>query len=147
MIIPSGVFNKYAEAADLMLSSTVFGKSCTLVYTETLVSGGSSSDLNQRRTFNSTGPRGDEVVTLTESTETVTLRVYWDKKSFLKIGGIELPDGSCMTIGPSSLRAKLEKAAYLRIFSSDAIHQFAKAAESKPWGLDSNYIVSYWGRA
>ena len=147
MIIPSGVFNKYAEVADLMLSSSAFGKTCTLVYTETLVSGGSNSNLSQRRTFNSTGPRGDEITTLTETTEDVVLRVYWDKKSFAKIGEIELPDGSCMTIAPSSLRAKLEKAVYLRIFSSDAVHQFSKAAESKPWGLDSNYIVSYWGRA
>lgn len=144
MQIPSGVFTKYAQAADLMLSASVFGKECTLVYTEKITSGGQSEDLYQRRTMNpSGGNRGDEITSLVETTEDVIMRFYWDKKSFTKLGDIELPDGSCMTISPLSLRSKVEKAAFMRYQG----WTFEKAAEPKIWGLDANYLVVYWSRA
>jgi hypothetical protein len=89
------------------------------------------------------GNRGDEVTSLSETTEDIVMRFYWDKKSFTKIGDIELPEGSCMTIAPLSLRSKIEKAAFMRYQD----WTFEKAAEPKIWGLDSNYLAVYWSRA
>jgi len=145
--IPSGIFTKYAEVADYMLTSECFGTSCQLVYASKIVVS-TNDDLRQRRTMKpSGGNRGDELTEYVETTENVTLRVYYDKKSFYKVASLTVPDGGCMTICSVSLRQKLDRASFLLTNTEqDQPWKYEKASEIIPWGLDKQYIVCAWAR-
>jgi hypothetical protein len=155
--IPSGVFTKYAEYADAMLDLTGFGLPCQLVYAEKIqVVSNSIPQLKQKKVMNlheassnSGFSRGDDEFKLVETTEDITLRVYWDKKAFRKFGNIDVPDGSVMTIGRYSDLAKINRASFLLINTAVTGHmpwKFEKLAESTSHGLNNNYLMSYWKR-
>jgi hypothetical protein len=93
------------------------------------------------------GNRGDELTEYVETTENVTLRVYYDKKSFYKVASLTVPDGGCMTICSVSLRQKLDRASFLLTNTEqDQPWKYEKASEIIPWGLDKQYIVCAWAR-
>tara|TARA_B100002052_G_scaffold280086_1_gene287915 strand:+ start:366 stop:842 length:477 start_codon:yes stop_codon:yes gene_type:complete len=158
MAIPSGVFTKYAEVADTMLSLSGFGTACKLVYTEkiqTIVD--VVPDIKQRKLMNlqKTSPdsgfkRGSTSFKTVETTEDITLRVYWDKKDFKKFGNIEVPDGGMMTIGAYSDLQKITRAKALLINTDKTGHiewRFTKNSEPTIHGLDGNYFMCSWDRA
>ncbi|MAK37648.1 MAG: hypothetical protein CMC15_15930 [Flavobacteriaceae bacterium] len=156
--IPSGVFNKYAEFADGMLNLTTgFGTQCQLVYTDKIeVITNDVPNFKQKRVFDvqSMNPdsgfsRGSKKFKTVETTENITLRVYWDEKEFKKFGNISIPEGGVMAIGNYSELAKIRKAAFLLIETAKTGHaqwKFEKAAEPTVHGLDSDYLMSYWKR-
>ena len=93
--------------------------------------------------------RGSNKFTTIETTEDITLRIYWDQKEFKKFGNVNLPDGSVMAIGNYSQLAKIRKAAFLLIECAKTGHaqwKFEKAAEPTVHGLDKSYLMSYWKR-
>jgi len=156
--IPSGVFTKYAEFADAMLASSGFGMSCKLVYTEkieTIVD--VVPDIKQRKLMNlqNTSPdsgfkRGSTSFKTVETTEDITLRVYWDKKDFKKFGNIEVPDGGIMTIGAYADLQKINRAKALLINTDRTGHaewRFTKNGEPILHGLDQKYFMCFWSRA
>jgi len=156
--IPSAVFTKYAEFANAMLASSGFGTSCKLVYTEKIQTiSDPVSDIKQRKLMNlqTASPnagfkRGSTGFKTVESTEEITLRVYWDKKDFKKFGNIEVPDGSMMTIGAYSDLEKINRAKALLINTDKTGHsewRFVKSSEATIHGLDSNYFMCFWSRA
>lgn len=153
--IPSGVFTKYAEYADAMLAG--FGTTCKLVYVDKIeVVTDTVPTIQQKKIMNlqSMGNdnafrRGSVSYKTVENTEEITLRTYWSKKDFKKIGHIELPDGGVMCIGNYSDLPKIQKASFLLIETDKTGHQpwkFEKAAEPMIFGLDNNYLVTYWKR-
>ena len=156
--IPSGVFTKYAEFADAMLASSGFGVSCKLVYTEKIeVLDETVPTLKQRKVMNlqNTSPksgfkRGTTSFKTVETTEDITLRVYWDKKDFKKFGNVEVPDGSVMTIGNYADINKINRAKELLINTDKTGHvywKFVKASEPTLHVLNNNYLMCYWSRA
>jgi len=156
--IPSGLFTKYAELADQMLALTGFGTQCKLVYTDKIeLMDYSVPDFKQKKVFDlqKTNPssgfgRGNKKFKTVETTEDITLRIYWDEKDFKKFGNIHMPDGSVMAIGKYSELAKIRKAAFLLIQTDKTDHaawKFEKAAEPTIHGLDKGYLISYWKRA
>lgn len=156
--IPSGVFTKYAEAADAMLASSGFGLSCTLVYTEKIENIDDSIPNFKRKKrmhLQNIAPNGgfkreDDRFRTVETTESITLRVYWDKKDFKKFGNIQAPDGSVMTIGQYSDMIKIQKASALLINTDRTGHKdwkFTKSSEPTIHGLDNNYFMCFWSRA
>lgn len=156
--IPSGVFTKYSEFADAMLSLDGFGAQCKLVYTEKIESINSVvPNIKQRKVMNiqdispdSGFRRSDDSFKTVETTENITLRVYWDKKDFKKFGNIEVPDGSVMTIGAYSNLQKVIRAKALLIYSDRTNHaewRFVKASEPTLHGLNNNYFMCFWSRA
>lgn len=157
--IPSGVFNKYAEFADAMLTPEVFGTACKLVYTDKIqVIDNSVPEIKQRKLMNlqnvspqSGFKRGEISYKTVETTEDITLRIYWDKKEFKKFGNIEAPDGSLMTIGAYADLPKINKAIALLINTDKNGHadwRFTKIGEPTLYGLDSkNYFMCFWGRS
>jgi len=157
--IPSTVFTKYAEFADVMLTlSTGFGTQCQLVYTDKIVTIQKSVPaIKQKKVMNlqSVSPdagfsRGDEEFKTVETKENITLRVYWDKKDFKKFGNIEAPDGSIMTIGKLIDMPKTAKAKALIINTDTTGHvewRFTRTSEPTLHGLDQNYFMCFWARA
>jgi hypothetical protein len=158
VIIPSQVFTKYAEFADAMLASSGFGVSCKLVYMEKIETIEKNvPNLKQRKIMNlqNTSPdsgfkRGTTSFKTVESTENITLRVYWDKRDFKKFGNIEVPDGSIMTIGNYSDLTKVNKSKALLINTDKTGNvewKFVKSSEPTIHGLDSNYFMCFWERS
>lgn len=156
--IPSQVFTKYAEFADAMLASSGFGVACKLVYMEKIeVIDNDVPNLKQRKLMNlqNTAPdsgfrRGDKSFRTVETTEDITLRVYWDKKDFKKFGNIEVPDGSIMTIGAYVDLQKLSKAKALLIETDKTGHvewKFVRSSEPTLHGLNQNYVMCFWSRS
>jgi hypothetical protein len=158
VIIPSGVFTKYAEFADAMLASSGFGVSCKLVYTEKIQTIDQTvPEIKQRKLMNlqDTSPdsgfkRGTTSFKTIENTEDITLRVYWDKKDFKKFGNIEVPDGSVMTIGAYSDLIKINRAKALLINTDKTGNtewRFTKSSEPTLHGLDNHYFMCFWSRS
>ena len=155
--IPSAVFTKYKEFADGMISN--FGVTCQLIYTEKIEEISESVPRpKQRRSLNirdrndTAGfARGTKKYKTTENTEDITLRVYWNKKDWVKIGEIQVPDGSIQTIGYLSDLPKLNKAKALianKDVSGHEEYRFVKAAEPLPYGLKQDrYVVCFWSRS
>jgi len=160
--LPTGVYAKYDEFATEMLNqSTGFGIQCQLVYTdkiEVIDAGNIKSVPNfrekrvldvQRSNSDSGFSRGNKKFKTVETTENITLRIYWDQKDFKKFGNVNIPDGSVMAIGNYSELAKIRKAAFLLIQTAKTAHaqwKFEKAAEPTVHGLNNSYLMSYWKR-
>lgn len=158
VLIPSGVFTKYAEFADAMLASSGFGTLCKIVYTEKIQTIDETvPGIKQRKLMNlqdispdSGFRRGTTSFKTVETTENITLRVYWDKKDFKKFGNIEVRDGSIMTIGKYSDLSNINRAKALLINTDKTGHiewRFTKSSEPTLHGLDNNYFMCFWSRA
>ena len=92
----------------------------------------------------------DDIFGKKDTTEDITLRVYWDQKDFKKYGNVNIPDGSIMAISNYSDLGKIRKAAFLLVQTAKTGHaqwKFEKAAEPTVHGLNNNYLMSYWKRA
>lgn len=152
MQIPSSVYTKYAEAMSLFSSTDNFGVQCTLVYQRVVPLVGSPPEVRQRLTMTpQVGQagmiRGGEATKMVETTESVTLRVYSDKKSFEKIGFFEYAAGSCMTIGTLAQMDNLRRAKYLVIYhGSEGETRLQRSGEVLVWGLNGEYCVAYWSK-
>lgn len=91
-----------------------------------------------------------------EVSDSVTLRIYWDRKSWVKTGAeINIPDMTIQTIAYMADLDKIEKAKYL-IPSYDGIEnydpnaKYEKMGISFPQGFKQNntkYVVTFWTRA
>ena len=156
--LPTGVYAKYDEFATEMLNqSTGFGVQCQLVFTDKIeVATQSVPNFKQKRVMNvqSINPdsgfgRGTKKFKTVETTENITLRIYWDEKDFKKYGNINMPDGSIMAISNYSDLAKIRKAVFLLVQTAKTAHaqwKFEKAAEPTVHGLNNDYLMSYWRR-
>ena len=155
--IPSGVFTKYAEIADAMLAASGFGTTCKLVYVDKIETMSDTvPDVKRKKMMNVQGmgtptgfKRGTVQFKTVETSENIVLRTYWSQKDFQKIGNVTLPDGSVMCIGNYSDLQKIYKASFLEIETEKSNHKpwrFDKAAEPMIYGLNNNYLISYWKR-
>lgn len=155
--IPQAVFTKYAEFAEAMLATTGFGHLCELVYTdeiETITE--AVPEIRQRKVMNlqKSSPdagfkRGTSTFKTVEIKESITLRLYWDKKDFKKFGGVEIPSGSVMTIGAYADLPNVSRAKALLINTNrtgNVEWRFARSSEPVLHGLDDNYFMCFWER-
>ena len=163
--IPASVFSIYNEAVDL------FARTATLVYPEKReqcpncymnTMGVRNQSISSYRTggpypFERGMPcpycngKGYKAV---EATEDITLRIYWDRKFWAKVGNsIDMPDGAIQTIALMTDLEKIQKSKYL-IPNYDGIEKydkmrFEKSGASYPQGFKQNatkYIVTFWNR-
>jgi hypothetical protein len=148
--IPSSVYTKYAEAMTMFSLVANFGIVCSLVYQKISPISTTPSDIRQRLTINPQAGqagmiRGGEATKLVETTESITLRVYSDKKSFDKVGAFEFIAGSCMTIGTLAQMDNLRRASFIVINSgSSGEMKLQRSGEVLIWGLNGEYCVAYW---
>lgn len=156
--IPDFLGDKYAEVMDSLFESSLFAIPCKLVYTEEIQLINTPMPApRQNKTMNlqdmhpSNGfKRGDKTFKTVETTEEISLRVYWDKKDFQKFGHIQVPDGTVMTISKYESIDKFNKAVSLIICTDKTSNQewrFIKSAEPIVHGLNNNYLMVFWRRA
>ena len=164
--IPSSVFNTYNEAVLL------FTRTATLVYPE-------KREQCPNCYMNTLGTRNRSVsfyriggpypfergmpcpycngkgYKAIETSDEITLRIYWDRKSWVNIGiPIDIPDGSIQTIAYMADMPKIEQCKYM-MPNYDGIEKYDRAkyernGPSFPQGFkqnDTKYIVTFWNRA
>ena len=165
IVIPTGVFNVYNEAVELFESTVTLvypekREQCPNCYMDTM--GTRNRSISRYRTG---GPypfeRGmpcpycnGKGYKVSEATDDVTLRIYWDRKGWVDIGvPVDIPEGSIQTIAYMADLPKIERAKYL-IPKYDTIesHQtlkYERSGMSYPQGFKQNttkYVVTFWTR-
>ena len=163
--IPSSVFDTYNEAVLL------FTRTATLVYPEkkedcpncildtmgtrnrsvSMYQPGGPYPFERGMPCPYCGGQGYKAI---ESSDEVTLRIYWDRKSWYNVGiPIDIPNGMIQTISYLSDLEKIEQCKYM-IPNYDGIENYDKAKYEKngpsfPQGFKQNttkYVVTFWNR-
>ena len=153
--IPSGVFDVYNDAILL------FTRTATLVYPEkkedcpncildtmgtrnraiTMYQPGGPYPFERGMPCPYCGGQGYKA---SETTDTITLRIYWDRKSWVNIGTpIEIPNGSIQTISYMDDLTKIQQCKYMipqydGIEKYDTTAKFQKSGPSFPQGFKQN---------
>jgi hypothetical protein len=83
----------------------------------------------------------------TEVTDSIRLRIYWNRADWIRIAGsIVADDADIMVIGYMADVRKVNQAAHLILVSdnTDASHRAALAGKPVPWGFGRDrYFVAY----
>tara|TARA_Y100000004_G_scaffold189627_1_gene245551 strand:+ start:393 stop:875 length:483 start_codon:yes stop_codon:yes gene_type:complete len=155
--IPDSVFDKYFDVVDSTFN--IFGVTCQLVYIEKVEEISSVYDnipdnrsVNAHRRSQPLYTRQDKVIKEVEKTEDIKLKVYWDSKSWTKVGAeMVIPDNSVQTIFFASDLDKIMRAKELIVHKEikDLIEmRFKKFGEPFPMGLKQNrYYGCFWERS
>jgi hypothetical protein len=155
--IPDSVFNKYYDVVDSTFN--IFGVTCQLVYTEKYEEISTTYDnipdnrsLKSHRRPQPQYRRENKVIREVEKKEDIKLKVYWDSKSWTKIGGdMVIPNGSIQTIFFATDLDKIMRAKELIVhkdISSLREIRFVKHGEPFPMGLKQDrYFGCFWERS
>jgi len=163
--IPSGVFDIYNEAVLL------FTRTATLIYPEkreqcpncymntmgtrnksvSLYRPGGPYPFERGMPCPYCGGKGYKAV---EASDDITLRIYWDRKSWFNVGiPVDIADGTVQTISYMTDLNKIEQCKYM-IPKYDGIEnydtsKYEKSGPSFPQGFKQNttkYVVTFWNR-
>lgn len=153
--IDNSVFEIYKEVADWMIDNTNIGKSFTITYPPIKVPCTNCSvpaGLSQHSVGKFGGPTThtceycngnntiDQVVTTT-----IQLRIYWEQKSWIKVGNINFPDADAMVIGYLSDLGKLQNANEIVLSQDQNRWSFRLSGKPFPHGFGKNrYFVAYF---
>ena len=154
MAVPQSIFDKYNEVVDSMISND-FGINCTVYWIGDKVpcqycSGisniysGPSFNISDTCTY-----CGGSQYKQSELSETIKLRVYFDKKYWIKMGNMDVPDGSVQIIGFLSDYTKVRDASYIILNSDSNIMnlKYKVYGELQPHGFKKNrYFIGYLSR-
>ena len=155
--IPETVFDKYYDVVDSTF--TIFGVTCQLVYVETVEEIVNTYDnipsnrsVNAHRRPQDQYRRQDKVIKEVEKLEDIKIKVYWDSKSWIKVGGdMVIPDNAVQTIFYATDLDKIMRAKELIVHKDikDLKEmRFKKFGEPFPLGLrQSRYFGSFWERS
>ena len=164
-IIHSDVFDAYYDAVDAMIDSN-FGVDCTLIYPadKTVCSNCHFNSVTKSSSnqYKSGGPipfeggicpycSGQGYV-LSESTETIKLRCYFDKKSWMKIGvNMNVKDGSVVTYGHAVDMPKCIRSAFMTANIQQAgygLNRYELSGQPMLHGFKRDkYFIAIWNRA
>jgi len=154
--IPQSVFDKYFDVVDSTFN--IFGVTCQLVYIEKVEEISNTYDnIPDKRSVNAHRRGGDQykrqnkVIKEVEKTEDIKLKVYWDSKSWIKVGGdMVIPDGSIQTIFYATDIDKIMRAKELIVHKDIKSLQemrYKKHGEPFPMGLQQKrYFGCFWER-
>ena len=155
--IPESVFDKYYDVVDSTF--TIFGVTCQLVYIETVEEIVNTYDnipsnrsINAHRRPQDQYRRQDKVIKEVEKLEDIKIKVYWDSKSWIKVGGdMVIPDNSIQTIFYATDLDKIMRAKELIVHKDikDLKEmRFKKFGEPFPLGLrQTRYFGCFWERS
>ena len=155
--IPQTVFDKYFDVVDSTF--TIFGVTCQLVYIEKVEEISDTFDnipenrsINSHRRNQPQYKRQNKVIKEVEKLEDILIKVYWDSKSWTKVGGdMVIPDGSIQTIFFATDLDKIMRAKELIVHKDikDLREmRFKKHGEPFPMGLKQNrYFGCFWERS
>lgn len=107
--IPQRVFDKYEEVCDYFLTSNEFSRLCTLYYPAIKVPCDSHPFTSGGNIYQHGGPApggdtncvycGGQGYKEQEVTDTIRLRIYWNKKKWIAVGGMVAADAEVQVIG------------------------------------------------
>jgi hypothetical protein len=155
--IPKSVFDKYKEIIDSTIND-IFGVTCQLVFIEKIeVIDNSFNNIpdnrsvNPHRRNNGDFRRNDKVIKEVEKLQDIKMKVYWERKSWLKIGGnIVIPDNAIQTIFLSKDLDKVLRAKELIVhkeINDDLELRFQKWGEPFPVGFHKErHWCMFWER-
>ena len=154
--VPESVFDKYFEVIDSTF--TIFGVTCQLV-SITLEeipydpnnNIPDNNNINIHRRHDDQFDRGEKSYREVETLEDIKLKVYWDNRSFVKVGSnIAVPDNSIQTIGMMTDLPKIINAKQLIVhkgIKDYSVMRFQRAGEHFPMGLrQDRYFGCFWER-
>jgi len=154
--VPQSVFDKYFEVIDSTF--TIFGVTCQLVSIDVLEikeeeydNLPTSNSINPHRRINTDHNRGSIAYVEVEKLEDITLKVYWDRRNWIKVADdINVPDGSIQTIFFAKDLPKLLRAKELIVHKGvkDILDmRFQRSGDCYPMGLQQNkYFGCFWER-
>jgi len=166
--IPSDIFDCYNDAV-----SQIFNRTATLVYPEkkedcpncilstmgtrnrsvSIYKAGGPYPFELGMPCPYCGGKGYKAI---EATDTVSLRMYWDRKNWVKTGSeINIPAGSVQTVAYMTDLDKIKKCKYMiplydGIQNYEVNARYEKMGSSFPQGFNQNsvkYVVTFWTRA
>ena len=154
--VPESVFDKYYEVIDATFN--IFGVNCQLVSInkiEEIVA--PNNNIPEKNSINSHRVRGGDyerqskVIREIEVLRDIKLKVYWDMKQWVGVGGnIQIPDGSIQTIGLMKDLPEILKAKALIVHKDIKDYKelrFERMGEYTPMGLRQNrYFGCLWRR-
>ena len=155
--IPESVFTKYYDVVDSTFN--IFGVTCQLVFIEkveeisdTFDNIPSKRSINSHRRDNTIYKKQNKIIKEVEKLEDIKIKVYWDSKSWIKVGGdMVIPDNSIQTIFFATDLDKIMRAKYIIVhkdIKDTKEMRFSRFGEPFPMGLRQNrYFGCFWERA
>lgn len=155
--VPESVFDKYYDVIDSTFD--IFGVTCQLVsinkVEEIVIDPDNNipekNSINAHRVRGGDYERGNKVIKEVEVLKDIKLKVYWDARQWIGVGGnIQVPDGSIQTIGfmkdlPLVLNAK-SLIVHKNIKDYKEL-RFERMGEHTPMGLrQDRYFACMWRR-
>jgi hypothetical protein len=157
IIVPESVFDKYYDVIDSTF--TIFGVTCQLIYIDTVEEISNTYNnipdnrsINAHRRKQEQYRREDKVIKEIEKKEDIKLKVYWDNKSWVRVGAnIVTPNNGIQTIFFATDLPKINRAKELLVHKDIKDLQemkFKKFGEPFPMGLRQNrYFGCFWEAA
>ena len=155
--IPESVFTKYYDVVDSTFN--IFGVTCQLVFIEkveeisdTFDNIPSKRSINSHRRDNTIYKKQNKIIKEVEKLEDIKIKVYWDSKSWIKVGGdMVIPDNSIQTIFFATDLDKIMRAKYIIVhkdIKDTKEMRFSRFGAPFPMGLRQNrYFGCFWERA
>jgi len=159
--LPQGIIDKYNEACDFFINNDFIGRDCTIIYppkktpcVNCIVKPVGSSSTNVYRNggpapfnFGSCPLCGGNGYKEVEVTDTIRLRIYWNRAEWIKIAGsVNIEDAESMIIGFMSDLPKLNRAIEILLPASQSGAQCRSRLIGKPTphGFGRNrYFIAY----
>jgi len=163
--IPDGMMDKYYEACDFFIDNDYIGRACTIVYPpkrvpcdNCIVKPVGTTTTNVYRTggpapfpFGNCPLCGGNGYSETEITDTIRMRIYWNRSEWMRIGGnIQVEDAEAMAIGYMTDLPKLQRAIEIILIKGTnyAEYRTTLAGKPTPWGFGRNrYFVAVFKAA
>lgn len=118
--IPQGIFDKYEEVCDYFLTSNEFSRLCTLYYPPIRIPCDDHPFTQEGNIYQHGGPApiggepcvycGGQGYKDKEVTETIRLRIYWNKRKWVQTATVVAADAEVQVIGLVSDLSKLMQA-------------------------------------
>ena len=159
--IPDGLFDKYREAADWFIDNDNIGRNCLIIYPPkrtscdnciTKMIGSTTTSVYRHGgpapfSFGDCPMCGGNGYSEEESTDTIRLRVYWNRKDWVRItDGIGVDDADVMAIGYMSDISKVKRSIEIKLVSdnNEAEYRATVTGQPTPWGFGRNrYFVVF----
>jgi hypothetical protein len=158
LTIPSGIWAKYYEAADLFIDNNNIGKACTLIYPPIRIDcsncvinhfGGISTNVYRHggpAPFNGKCPLcGGSGRREEETTGSIRLRIYHSRRDWIKVNNLNIPDATVQVIGYATDLPNLLRANEVRLISEqnvlDQRYQLAGAPFLHGFGHNRYFIA------
>lgn len=155
--VPESVFDKYYDVIDSTFN--IFGVTCQLVSINKVEEINTipnnnipeKNSINAHRIRGGDYERGQKIIREIETLTDIKLKVYWDQKNWVNVGGnIVIPDGSIQTIGFMTDLPKVLQAKALLVHKGIKDYKelrFERIGEHIPMGLRQNrYFGCMWKR-